>query len=193
MQVKEVNIETISENKENPRFIKSENFEKLKKSIQDFPEMMKLRPIIVNEDNVALWWNMRLKACKELWIEKVFVVKANDLTPEQQKEFVIKDNVWYWDWDLAMLWDDYDEELLNEWGLDVDLSSDDDEDDFDRLWAAEESTDIKFTKWSFIYIDWIYIWIWKEMTDTRVLEILKDKKWKWETISKEDFDEKFND
>ena len=114
-----VKISKVKPNETNPRFIKDSKFKKLVKSIKEFPEMLKLRPIVVNKDMVVLGGNMRLKACKEAGLKEVYILKADDLTEEQQKEFIVKDNVGFgeWDWDiLANEWDAY---LLEDWGLDV--------------------------------------------------------------------------
>lgn len=114
-----MNINEIKPNPSNPRIIKDDKFKKLVKSIQDFPQMLELRPIVIDENNVVLGGNMRLKACIEAGLKDVPVKQAKDLTEEQKKEFIIKDNVgfgeWAWD-DLANNWD---EQLLTEWGLDI--------------------------------------------------------------------------
>ena len=114
-----MNINEIKPNPSNPRIIKDDKFKKLVKSIQDFPQMLELRPIVIDENNIVLGGNMRLKACIEAGLKDVPVKQAKDLTEEQKKEFIVKDNVGYgeWDWDdLANNWDD---QLLTEWGLDI--------------------------------------------------------------------------
>ena len=115
-------ITELKKNPNNPRIIKDDKFQKLVKSIQDFPQMMELRPIIINEQNIVLGGNMRLAALKELnykEIPKEWVKKASDLTPEQQNEFIIKDNVGFgvWDWDIIA--NEWDSEQLEEWGLEI--------------------------------------------------------------------------
>jgi DNA modification methylase len=117
MQV--VDITRILENQDNPRTISSEKFEKLVKSIKDFPEMLKLRPIVVNNDMIVLGGNMRLRACKEAGLKEVSIIKAEDLTPEQQKEFIIKDNVGFGTWDWDILANEWDADEITEWGLDI--------------------------------------------------------------------------
>ena len=114
-----MNINEIKPNPNNPRIIKDDKFKKLVKSIQDFPQMLELRPIVIDENNVVLGGNMRLKACIEAGLKDVPVLQAKDLTIKQKKEFIVKDNLGYgeWDWDdLANNWDD---QLLTEWGLDI--------------------------------------------------------------------------
>lgn len=119
MQTISVNIGEVKLNPNNPRIIKDEKFKQLVKSIKEFPEMLNIRPIVVNDDMITLGGNMRLKACKEAGLKKVPVIKASDLTPEQQREFIIKDNIGYGEWDWAMLANDWGNEDLAEWGLDV--------------------------------------------------------------------------
>ena len=86
-------VSEVKANPNNPRIIKDDKFKKLVQSIKEFPEMLELRPIVVNNDGVVLGGNMRLKACKEAGLKEVPVIKASELTEEQQKEFIIKDNV----------------------------------------------------------------------------------------------------
>ena len=117
--VSRVNIQHIKQNPNNPRLIKDEKFAKLVKSIQDFPEMLELRPIVVNDDMIVLGGNMRLKACKEAGLKEVPIIKASSLTPEQQKEFIIKDNVGFGEWDWEIIANEWDVVKLEEWGLDM--------------------------------------------------------------------------
>ncbi len=119
MKSVEVNISDIRENQNNPRLIKDDKFKKLVQSIKDFPQMLAIRPIVVNADMTVLGGNMRLKACKDAGLEKVPVIMANDLTEEQQKEFIIKDNVGFGEWDWEMIANEWDAEQLTEWGLDI--------------------------------------------------------------------------
>jgi ParB-like chromosome segregation protein Spo0J len=117
--LKTIDIQCIFENTENPRIIKTEKFKKLVKSIKEFPEMLQLRPIIVNSEMVILGGNMRLKACKEAGLEKVPIIIADNLTKEQEKEFVIKDNLGYGEWDYDLLSQKWEIELLIDWGIDL--------------------------------------------------------------------------
>jgi len=114
-----VQINRITPNPSNPRVIKDEKFKKLVQSIKDFPQMLEIRPIVVNDDMVVLGGNMRLRACQDAGLKQITIIKASTLTSEQQKEFIIKDNVGYGEWDWAMLANDFDLEELEEWGLDV--------------------------------------------------------------------------
>jgi hypothetical protein len=117
-----IKLSDLKKNPNNPRLIKDDKFQKLVKSIENFPKMMELRPIIVNDQNIVLGGNMRLAALKELGYKEIpneWVKKAKDLTPGQQNEFIVKDNVSFgaWDWDtLANEWESDD---LADWGLDA--------------------------------------------------------------------------
>ena len=118
METRLVSIGQVKPNENNPRIIKDYKFKKLVKSIQDFPQMLQLRPIVVNEDNVVLGGNMRLKACKEAGLKEVYIIQAKDLTEEQQKEFIVKDNVGFGEWDWDILANEWDVAQLEDWGLD---------------------------------------------------------------------------
>ena len=112
----------IKPNPSNPRIIKDEKFFSLVKSIKDFPKMMELRPIVVDDSMMVLGGNMRLKALKEAGYTEIpeeWVKKAKDLTEDQKKEFIIKDNVGFGEWDYQDLQANWDTEKLEEWGLDI--------------------------------------------------------------------------
>ena len=117
--IQNVPINTVKANPNNPRIIKDDKFAKLVKSINEFPQMLNLRPIVVNDDMVVLGGNMRLKACKEAGLKEIPIIKASELTEQQQKEFIVKDNVGYGEWDWDDLANNWDAEELTEWGLDV--------------------------------------------------------------------------
>lgn len=119
MNTQKVKISEVKANPNNPRLIKDDKFKKLVKSIQEFPEMLSLRPIVVNADMIVLGGNMRLKACKEAGLKEVDIIKADDLTEEQQKQFIIKDNVGFGEWDWEDLANNWDAEQLTDWGLDI--------------------------------------------------------------------------
>ena len=124
-------ITQIKPNPKNPRVIRDDKFEKLKKSIQDFPDMLNKRPLVCFTDKdgkvVVLGGNMRLKAAKELGLKELPVVLADDWTEEQKAEFLIKDNVGFGEWAWDELQADWDVEQLEAWGLDV--------------WKAEDEVD----------------------------------------------------
>jgi hypothetical protein len=118
----------IKVNPSNPRIIKDFNFKRLVQSVIDFPEMLNLRPIVVNKDMVILGGNMRFKACIEAGIKEVPVIIADNLTPEQENEFLIKDNVSGGEWDWDILANEWNSEELLEWGLDLPIYIDNDVD-----------------------------------------------------------------
>jgi hypothetical protein len=124
----QVKISKVKGNPDNPRIIKNDKFKKLVKSIQEFPEMLKLRPIIVDEDFMVLGGNMRLKASKEAGLKEVWIEVAEGLTEEQKKEFIVKDNVGFGEWEWDILANEWDSVQLAEWGLDVWQNEDDVED-----------------------------------------------------------------
>jgi ParB-like chromosome segregation protein Spo0J len=146
MTPKRVKITEIKVNPSNPRTIKDEKFKKLVKSIQDFPEMSEIRPIVVNKDMVILGGNMRFKAMKDAGWKDVPVIVADNLTPEQEREFLIKDNTSGGEWDWEMLAMDWDSSQLEEWGMELpnvqDFSDKNEEIDIDNL---ESDMTIKLT------------------------------------------------
>jgi ParB-like chromosome segregation protein Spo0J len=112
-------LSDIKPNPDNPRIIKDDKFAKLVKSIKEFPEMLKIRPLVVNADMIVLGGNMRLKACQAAGLSEVPVILANDLTPEQEREFIIKDNVGFGEWEWETLANEWDAAELKAWGLDL--------------------------------------------------------------------------
>jgi DNA modification methylase len=129
--IQKIKVSEIRPNPNNPRVIKDDKFKKLLKSITDFPQMLELRPIVVNDDMIVLGGNMRLKALEHLGIEETYIIKAKDLTDKQEQEFIIKDNVGYGEWDWDQLANEWDVEDLDDWGLDLPL-------DFVKELEAEE-------------------------------------------------------
>lgn len=119
MEIKLVSIDEIKPNPNNPRIIKDNKYKQLVKSIKDFPQMLEIRPIVVNDDMMVLGGNMRLKASIEAGLTELPIIKASDLTQEQQQEFIIKDNLGYGEWDWQQLNDEWNLEELEEWGLDL--------------------------------------------------------------------------
>jgi ParB-like chromosome segregation protein Spo0J len=137
MTIIKTKISEIKLNPNNPRLIKDDKFKKLVQSIKDFPEMLDIRPIVVNSDMVILGGNMRFKACKEAGLKEVPIIIADNLTEEQQREFLIKDNTSGGEWDFEMLANEWDVEQLEEWGLDVPTF--DLEPSFDELIGEEKN------------------------------------------------------
>jgi DNA modification methylase len=120
-QIKKVSITEVKPNGSNPRIIKDPKFKQLVQSIQEFPEMLELRPIIVNSDMVILGGNMRYKACMDAGIKEIPIMIADSLDEAKQKEFIVKDNVGFGEWDWDVLANEWDVEELAHWGLDLPL------------------------------------------------------------------------
>jgi hypothetical protein len=118
---KTIKLSSLKPNPDNPRYITEEKFEALKRSIRDFPEMMALRPMVIDEQGVVLGGNMRLRALGELGYEEVsaaWVIRAKDLTEEQRLEFIVKDNIGFGEWDWEAIGNDWSDLPLEDWGLD---------------------------------------------------------------------------
>jgi DNA modification methylase len=136
--MQKVNIKEVKSNTANPRIIKDGKFKQLVQSIKEFPEMLELRPIVVNADMVVLGGNMRLKACFDAGLKEVPIIIADSLDETKQKEFIIKDNVGFGEWDWNVLANEWEVEELAEWGLDLPLDFEDEteieavEDDYEQ-------------------------------------------------------------
>jgi len=142
--MKRVPISQVIPNPTNPRIIKDDKFKKLTKSIQEFPEMLELRPIVVDSNMVVLGGNMRLKACIAAGLKEVPIIVADNLTEQQQAEFIIKDNVGFGEWDWDLLANQWDVEALEDWGLELPFDNtpvlEAEEDDYEA--PSEIKTDI---------------------------------------------------
>ncbi len=119
MNIQIVDIKSVILNPTNPRTIKDDKFRKLIQSIKDFPQMLNIRPIVVDNENIVLGGNMRLRACIEAGLKEIPIIKASELTDEQKKQFIVKDNIGYGDWDFDLLLEDWTKEELTDWGLDI--------------------------------------------------------------------------
>lgn len=128
--IKSVAISKLKANPSNPRVLRDDKFAKLKASIQSFPGMLDKRPIVAVTDKdgklMVLGGNMRLRACQELGMKQVPVMLADEWTEEQRREFIIKDNVGFGEWDWDALANEWDAGLLSEWGLEVPKFADED-------------------------------------------------------------------
>lgn len=120
-----VPINKIKPNASNPRFIKTLKFKKLVKSIKELPSMLKLRPIVVDENYIILGGNMRYKACIEAGLKEIPIIVADELTEDDKQAFVIKDNLSFGEWDYDILSNEWDSVELDDWGLDVWQNEDD--------------------------------------------------------------------
>ena len=146
-----VKITEVKLNPNNPRLIKDDKFKKLVQSIKDFPEMLNIRPIVVNQDMIILGGNMRYKACKEAGLKEVPIIIA-DLTEEQQREFLIKDNTSGGEWDWEVLANEWDSEQLEDWGLDL-VGFDADAEDFGEDFSLPDGDKAPFQQMTFTLAD----------------------------------------
>ena len=115
-------LKDIKPNPNNPRVLRDDKFQKLKQSIKEFPKMLSLRPMVIDENNVVLGGNMRLRALQELGfndIDEAWVKRSSDLTEEEKKRFIIADNVAFGEWDWDTLANDWEVVDLEAWGLDI--------------------------------------------------------------------------
>lgn len=118
MNIEKLSIEDIKSNPNNPRIIKNDKYKKLVKSIKEFPEMLDIRPIVIDENNIVLGGNMRLKACKEAGLKNIPVIKVTELDEEQKNEFILKDNQSFGEWDTKLL-SAWDKDLLLDSGFEM--------------------------------------------------------------------------
>tara|TARA_B100001093_G_scaffold519824_1_gene610748 strand:- start:1794 stop:2321 length:528 start_codon:yes stop_codon:yes gene_type:complete len=142
-----VKIHELKSNSDNPRIIKNDKFTKLVKSIKEFPEMLELRPIVVDENKIILGGNMRYKACIEAGLKEIPIKIATGLNDQQKQEFIVKDNVNFGEWDWDILGNDWNTKELSEWGLDVWQNEDDnyEEEMFDEGTDAFENNEVVIT------------------------------------------------
>jgi ParB-like chromosome segregation protein Spo0J len=131
-----VSIKDIKPNPNNPRLVKDDKFQKLVESVKGFPDMLNVRPIVVNKDMIVLGGNMRLKAMKEAGYKEANI-EIVDWTEEQQREFIIKDNIGYGEWDWNVIANEWDTDKLEEWGMNI-PSFDSSEEIEDELQIDEE-------------------------------------------------------
>ena len=125
--------------------------------------MLKIRPIVVNQENIILGGNMRYKASLEAGLSEVYIIQANDLTDEQQAEFIIKDNVGFGEWDWDELANQWDVDKLSDWGVDVPFSDEEVEEmtnpeniDTENIFATELDAESNYLVLKFDKdIDWI--------------------------------------
>ena len=119
VKIETIKVSEIVPNENNPRIIKEDKFAKLVESIKTFPEMLQVRPLVIDENNVVLGGNMRLKACIEAGLKGIPVIRCTNWSEERKSEFIIKDNVGFGEWDWNILANEWDVHPLVDWGLDV--------------------------------------------------------------------------
>jgi hypothetical protein len=146
-----VKLSEVKLNPNNPRLIKDDKFKKLVQSIKDFPEMLNIRPIVVNQDMIILGGNMRYKACKEAGLKEIPIIKT-DLTEEQQREFLIKDNTSGGEWDWEVLANEWNTEQLEAWGLDL-VGFDANAEDFGEEFSLPDGDKAPFQQMTFTLAD----------------------------------------
>ena len=120
--IKKMKLKDIKPNPNNPRVLRDDKFQKLKQSITEFPKMLSLRPMVIDENNLVLGGNMRLRALQELGftdVEEAWVKRSSDLTEEEKKRFIIADNVAFGEWDWDTLANDWEVVDLQDWGLNI--------------------------------------------------------------------------
>lgn len=144
-------ISEVKLNPNNPRIIKDDKFKKLVQSIKDFPEMLNIRPIVVNQDMIILGGNMRYKACKEAGLKEVPVI-ITDLSEEKQREFLIKDNTSGGEWDWEVLANEWDNEELESWGLEL-VGFDVDAEDYGEDFSLKDGDKEPFQQMTFTLAD----------------------------------------
>ncbi len=152
MKTEKVKISKIKNNPNNPRLIKDDKFKKLVKSIKEFPEMLEIRPIVVDKDNIVLGGNMRLRACQEAGLKEVHIIQADKLTEKQQREFIIKDNVGFGEWDWDDLANEWNTEELEDWGLDLPVYIED-SDEFGTDFSLADGDKEPFQQMTFTLAD----------------------------------------
>ena len=152
MKAEKVKISQVKTNPNNPRLIKDHKFKKLVKSIKEFPEMLEIRPIVVDKDNIVLGGNMRLRACQEAGLKEVYILKASQLTEKQQREFIVKDNVGFGEWDWDDLANEWDAEELEDWGLDLPVYIED-SDEFGTDFSLADGDKEPFQQMTFTVAD----------------------------------------
>jgi len=132
--IKQIKSYKIKGNPNNPRVLKNSKFKQLVQSIREFPEMLKIRPIVVDENLMILGGNMRWKASQDAGLKEIWIYKADNLSEKKKQEFIIKDNVNFGEWNWDLLGNEWDSLQLAEWGLDVWQNEDDlQEPDFNEL------------------------------------------------------------
>jgi len=147
-------LKDIKPNPNNPRVLRDEKFQKLKKSIQEFPKMLSLRPIVIDENNIVLGGNQRYHALKDLGftdLDDSCVKYANDLTEEEKKRFIIADNVAFGEWDWETLANDWEAGDLEAWGLEIPQF--DSPNDFDEDFTLPDGDKAPFQQMTFTLAD----------------------------------------
>jgi len=153
-----MDIVDLNVNDTNPRNIDDVKFAKLVNSVRNFPQMLEIRPIVIDENNVILGGNMRFKACVEAGLKKVPILKVEDFTEEQKQEFIMKDNIAFGKWDWELVSEQFDAYKLDEWALDLDPKMFLVESDDETMDEAKDTT--KFNDYTIYFADEQQMDIW---------------------------------
>jgi hypothetical protein len=145
-------LKDIKPNPNNPRVIRDYKFQKLKQSISEFPKMLSLRPMVIDENNVVLGGNMRLRVLQELGfndIDEAWVKRSSDLTEEEKKRFIIADNVAFGEWDWDTLANDWDVVDLDKWGLEIPFYDEEVKQEESKEEEEFKTLELKFNAWDY--------------------------------------------
>lgn len=145
-------LKEIKPNPNNPRVLRDDKFQKLKQSIKEFPKMLSLRPMVIDENNVVLGGNMRLRALQELGfndIDEAWVKRSSDLTEEEKKRFIIADNVAFGEWDWDTLANDWEVVDLEAWGLDIPFYDEEVKQEESKEEEDFKTLELNFTPWDY--------------------------------------------
>ena len=187
MKTEKVKIGKIKTNPNNPRLIKDDKFKKLVKSVKEFPEMLEIRPIVVDKDNIVLGGNMRLRACQEAGLKEVHIIQADKLTEKQQREFIIKDNVGFGEWEWDDLANEWDADELEKWGLDIPMDTRIDELEDDEEIELEQSVQLEPPKEYILIMAEPNSVDWEEIKELLKLKIVRNGGYKkgsaWDKVS----------
>ena len=145
-------LKDIKPNPNNPRVLRDEKFQKLKQSITEFPKMLSLRPMVIDENNVVLGGNMRLRALQELGftdIDEAWVKRSSDLTEEEKKRFIIADNVAFGEWDWDTLANDWEVVDLEAWGLEIPFYDEEVKEEQSKEEEEFKTLELNFNAWDY--------------------------------------------
>jgi hypothetical protein len=145
-------LKDIKPNPNNPRVLRDDKFQKLKQSITEFPKMLSLRPMVIDENNVVLGGNMRLRALQELGftdIEDAWVKRSSDLTEDEKKRFIIADNVAFGEWDWDTLANDWEVVDLEAWGLEIPFYDEEVKEEQSKEDEEFKTLELKFNAWDY--------------------------------------------
>ena len=145
-------LKDIKPNPNNPRVLRDDKFQKLKQSITEFPKMLSLRPMVIDENNVVLGGNMRLRALQELGftdVEDAWVKRSSDLTDEEKKRFIIADNVAFGEWDWDTLANDWDVVDLEAWGLEIPFYDEEVKEEQSKEEEEFKTLELNFNAWDY--------------------------------------------